>query len=119
MNIRYKIVTSRTLLGALAIFLAISQQVSSQTSNQSGLHFEDKSELLEFRRAGGEGLGGAAWLDFDNDGDLDLFLTNGRDNNRFNPEVLTTVFLEITMMVHLLMLPVKLVWKMVLEIHAL
>jgi hypothetical protein len=88
MKILYEIVTTRTLLGAIAILLAISQQVSSQTSNQSGLHFEDKSELLEFRRAGGEGLGGAAWLDFDNDGDLDLFLTNGRDNNRFNPEVL-------------------------------
>ena len=88
MNIRYKLVRSRALLGAITMLLAVSQQVSSQTSNQSGLHFEDKSELLEFRRAGGEGLGGAAWLDYDNDGDLDLFLTNGRDPNRRNPEVL-------------------------------
>ncbi len=31
--------------------------------------------------AGGDGFGGAAWFDCDNDGRLDLFLTNGRGQN--------------------------------------
>lgn len=40
--------------------------------------FEDVSTALTpFSRAGGEGLGGIAWLDYDNDDDLDLYLTNG------------------------------------------
>jgi hypothetical protein len=83
MNKRSEIITVRVLLGAIAILLAVSQQVLSQSVNESGLHFEDESALLEFKRSGGEGLGGVAWLDFDQDGDLDLFLTGG--GSFFNP----------------------------------
>ncbi len=38
--------------------------------------FNDASELIDFQRQDGEGIGGVAWLDYDNDNDLDLFLTN-------------------------------------------
>ena len=44
--------------------------------------FEDASGVLEFERGslafGGSGLAGAAWFDYDRDGLLDLFLTNGK-----------------------------------------
>lgn len=44
--------------------------------------FEDASGLLDFEHLslpfGGDGLGGAAWFDYNNDGFLDLFLTNGK-----------------------------------------
>jgi len=47
-----------------------------------GVLFEDVSHLLPFEHSGnGEGLNGLAWLDYDNDGDLDLYLTNGVFSN--------------------------------------
>jgi len=70
--------TVTAILTPLIIFVAVSQPVSSKTFSKNGMSFEDKSTLLDFRRGGGEGLGGAAWLDYDKDGDLDLFMTNGR-----------------------------------------
>lgn len=43
-----------------------------------GVTFANSSALLApfSRSANGEGLGGLAWLDYDQDGDLDLYLTN-------------------------------------------
>lgn len=47
-----------------------------------GVEFEDASEKLDFVHRGlefgGNGLAGAAWFDYDNDGLLDLFLPNGK-----------------------------------------
>ncbi|MBM3933321.1 MAG: CRTAC1 family protein [SAR202 cluster bacterium] len=51
--------------------------------------FEDASDALDFHRlgisSGGDMFAGAAWLDYDNDGWLDLYLTNtkGADNALF------------------------------------
>ena len=45
----------------------------------SPVNFNNVSELLQdepFGRGQGEGYGGLAWLDYDRDDDLDLFLTN-------------------------------------------
>ncbi len=47
----------------------------------TGTTFTDQSALLapyerNVLRGNGEGLGGVAWLDYDADGDLDLYLTN-------------------------------------------
>ena len=46
----------------------------------SRVTFTNKSdELAPFQRSFGEGYGGLAWLDYDADEDLDLFLTNDRN----------------------------------------
>ena len=46
------------------------------------VYFDDVSPLIPFSHRSepfdGDGLAGAAWLDYDRDGRLDLFLTNGR-----------------------------------------
>jgi hypothetical protein len=48
----------------------------------SSVMFDDASTLLDFEHGssefGGDGLAGAAWFDYDNDGWLDLFLPTAR-----------------------------------------
>lgn len=54
------------------------------------VEFEDVSEIIDFPvlsfTVGGNGMVGAAWLDYDNDGWLDIYLTNGcnQDNGLFH-----------------------------------
>ncbi len=67
------------VLSVLAGYLAVPSALLGQTK---GVVFEDASDQLNFVHRGvefgGNGLGGAAWFDYDNDGLLDLFLTNGK-----------------------------------------
>jgi len=51
--------------------------------NTTKISFRDISEKIEFSHLsnGDEGHGGAAWIDYDNDNDLDLFMTNGIGSN--------------------------------------
>jgi enediyne biosynthesis protein E4 len=70
----------------VVLFVSSTVSVSAQTSTSNLL--VDVSEKLPFvRELGGaeDGLAGAAWFDFDNDGFLDLFLPNvaGQPNALF------------------------------------
>ncbi len=75
---RLKMITSILLLGGLVSSFA-SADVTNSKKVEQGVLFENVSSLLSpySRSASGEGLGGVAWLDYNNDNKLDLYLTNG------------------------------------------
>ena len=60
----------------------VRADANAGTSRTTG-HLVDVSHLLDFVREGiyknSDGVGGAAWLDYDGDGFLDLYITNTRD----------------------------------------
>lgn len=65
-------------LAALLTFSLMGNMAFAQIT------FSDLSSIIDFERESfvnnGDGLAGAAWFDYNNDGQLDLFLTNGRGN---------------------------------------
>ena len=67
---------------ALLTAMTVAAYAQVAMAQDPPVRFEDVSGRLNFVHRsgefGGDGLGGAAWFDFDNDGLLDLFLTNGK-----------------------------------------
>lgn len=65
-------------LFALLIALTFFSPVIHAAGNHDQTTFENVSDLLQpFTHQGQDGLAGIAWLDYDADGDLDLYLTGG------------------------------------------
>jgi len=63
----------------LSIISILSAPAIAAPNADTGVLFDNVSNILGpfTRSATGEGLGGVAWLDYDQDDDLDLYLTNG------------------------------------------
>lgn len=72
--------SSHTLAVRIASLVLAGLGVLHTSTAQTS--FTDQSNLLDFERSSildeGDGLAGAAWLDYNSDGWLDLYLTNGR-----------------------------------------
>jgi len=80
-----RILGRHTLLGALRLATALALGMGAAAPLRAidpPVRFDDASALLNFEHVSlafdGDGLAGAAWIDYDNDRFLDLFLTNGR-----------------------------------------
>lgn len=70
----------QTIILVAVLVATVSPSVATnKVSKDHGVTFENVSTLLGpyTREASGGGLGGIAWLDYDQDGNLDLYLTNG------------------------------------------
>lgn len=70
----------QTIILVAVLVASVSPSVATnKASKDQGVTFENVSALLGpyTREASGGGLGGIAWLDYDQDGNLDLYLTNG------------------------------------------
>lgn len=78
---------SLLLVATSLLVAACGSDGSSSDSAEvsSGTSFTDVSEqVASFQRGNGEGYGGLGWIDYDNDNDLDLMLTNEQGfNNAF------------------------------------
>ncbi len=76
--------TSYLLFAIYILCLAVGFVPLRATAQSPPVLFEDVSDRIPFLHhsvdAGGDGLAGAAWFDFDIDGDLDLFLPNGKNS---------------------------------------
>jgi len=69
-------------LGTASLMAAYVAAPRTLLGQAEGVVFTDASDKIDFVHRsveyGGNGLAGAAWFDYDNDGLLDLFLTNGK-----------------------------------------
>ncbi len=68
--------TSKKILTSLTTLLFITPNFATANSPDQGVSFTDISSVINFQVQTGPGLVGLAWLDYDNDNDLDLFITN-------------------------------------------
>lgn len=79
---------SLQIASLLASLLAASAAAAHRGGHRvdRGITMENASAALDFARDNADGVGGLGWLDYDNDGLLDLFITNGRghDNGLFH-----------------------------------